>query len=231
VILKRFLGATLVVPAALLSGCGSNSTGVTGPGFSLSVTTPPATTLGTTANFTVDIRSSSHSGTVTLTAAGAPSDWTVAFTPSATVSLVGGASTVVTVQVTIPSNGTAAPSGRALTLQGSGSSGSTSASASVTVANEFVMPIVAGAGSGPHWGAHGGAVVVLRAGTLLRFLNNDAAGHIIHAGSGIPGLQHQSSVSPLALGQSYTATVGLGTDDISCHAHEAGSGQVTFVVR
>ncbi len=230
-LLQRSLGASLVAPVVLLSACGSDSTGVTGPGFSISATAPPATTLGTVTTFSVDVRSSSHSGTVTLSAAGAPPDWTVAFTPGATVSVSGGGNTTVTLQVTIPSNGTAAPSGRTLTLQGSASSGSVSTSTSVTVANELVVPIVSGAGSGPHWGAHGGAIIVLRAGTLLRFLNNDAASHIIHAGNGIPGLQHQDNNSPLALGQSYTATVGVGTDDIYCHAHGVGSGQVRFVVQ
>src|SRR6185503_18295029 len=128
------------------------------------------------------------------------------------------------VDVTIPSNGTPAPTGRPLTVKVTGSSGSVTENTALDVANEFVLSIVGGTNA--HWGAIEGTTVTLKAGTLLRVRNDHTDNHIVHTNGGI-GMQHQATVGVgTQPGQSYTATVTVGSDQIECHTHGPADDEV-----
>jgi hypothetical protein len=203
-----------IITSLAISAC-SDTSGPDDAGFELAVTSPAGATLGTTQTIAVDITSTDYAGTVTLDVTGAPADWVISFLPSATPTITAGGTTAVTLQVTIPSNGTPAPSGQSLTVEASGASGPVTGNTSLVVANEFVLHVVGGTGA--HWGAMAGTTIDLKAGTLLRIVNDDTGSHTIHTTNAI-GMPHQPDPG-FATGGSYTATVTPGVEDLFCHVH------------
>jgi hypothetical protein len=200
------------------------------PGTISVVVTPPtkSTTLGTTSVFTVTITSMGYSGPVTLSSSGGPSDWTRSLT--STVNLSVGQTRMVDFDITIDSNDSAAPAGAALMVTGTISGQApVSDTSTLTVANEYILPIEGGTGSGAHaWG--GLTTLTMRAGARLTIRNDDATQHQIHASSGIAGVIHQTSA--MNTGDTYSVVLGsTGTEPIYCHVHGVGSGQFTLVAQ
>lgn len=228
---RPWLG-TIVVSGWILSACGSgNSTGAN-PDFRVSADTAAGTTLGTAVTVHVHLTSTGLAGVVSLSVTGAPGTWTVT-PPSNPVNLTANGQTIADVVVTIPSNGDAAPSGRTLTIEATVASHSDTAQTVVTVANQFIAPIAVGANSaGGHWGALAGTTIHLNTGTLLTFRNDDTTSHLIHAGTSLPGLQHQNTSGPgIAPGGTYDQTLtGTGTDLVYCHLHATPADNIRITV-
>lgn len=225
----RVASVAILTSSIVWSACGSDSSGPDAPlQMDLTATAPTEAKLGTTQTIDVQIASTNYNGPVSLSVTGAPADWVVAFSPAATVSVAAGGMSDVDLVVTIPSNGTPAPAGMALEIVATASGETATESASLAVANEFVLPIVGGFGA--HWGAYAGTTVTLTEGTLLTFVNNDTDAHIVHADGTIPGLGHQDPSDPLTMGESWSVTVGAGTDDVFCHTHGPIADAVTLVV-
>jgi hypothetical protein len=218
--------AGLAIIASAVSACDSDSSGPADAGFELAVTSPTGATLGTTQTLNVDITSSDYAGTVTLNLTGAPSDWVVSFLPSATPTIAAGGTANVTVEVTIPSNGTAAPSGQSLALEASGTSGAVTENTSLVVANEYVLHVTGGFNQ--HWGSAAGSTIDLKAGTLLRIVNDHSATHTIHT-TGAIGVPHQPDPG-MATGESYTGTVTAGVENLFCHIHGPIADDITIQV-
>lgn len=196
---------------------------IDGPGTVSISLSPPSTntTLGTTLHLMATITSNGYAGNVTLNAFGGPADWEYTFPPS--ISLTVGEVEVVTVDLTIDSNGSAATGGTNVTVSaaatGQSAVGDTS---NITVANEYVIQMGNGVGAGTHWTGVP-FILNLRNGTTLRIVNNDTVSHQIHTGGGIVGLPHQAAA--MAPGGSYVGTIGsTGTDTIYCHIHSPSSG-------
>jgi hypothetical protein len=211
----QIAGLAIIASSLAASACDSDTSGPEDAGFELAVTSPTGATLGTTQTIDVDITSSDYAGTVTLNLTGAPADWVISFLPSATPTIAAGGTTDVTVQITIPSNGTPAPSGQSLAVEASGTSGDVTENTSLVVANEYVLHVVGGFGA--HWGAAAGTTIDLKAGTLLRIVNDHSVTHTIHT-TGAIGMPHQPDPG-MATGQSYTSTVTAGAEDLFCHIH------------
>lgn len=223
----------LALTASLALGCGSGGGTGPAPDFSVSVGAAPATTLGTQVKFAVTLTSTGYGGVVTLAASGAPASWTVAFS-SNPVALTADGSASDTVIVTIPTDGAPAPSGQALTVHATAGSLGHTASTPVTVANEYVVPIADGTGSGAHWGALDGTTIHLNAGTTLTIRNDDATAHRVHTDGTIPGFPHQAA--DMGTGGAYSVVVqsggsGPSSDTFYCHDHGTGTGQVHVIVQ
>lgn len=190
------------------------------------VMTPPttSTTLGTSTRFTVKITSNNFAGTVNLASSGGPADWTK--TLPSTVTLTSGQVQNVNFDVTVAPNGSAATAGAALTVSATINSMSpVTDSSTLTVANEYILPIANGVGTGAHWGAL--TNLTLRNGSTFTIRNDDGIPHQIHAGGVIAGVAHQAAM--MNTGQSYSVVLGgTGTDTIYCHVHGQGTGQFTL---
>jgi hypothetical protein len=199
------------------------------PGTISVAMTPPSTstTLGTTTRFTVSITSNGFAGTVNLASSGGPADWTR--TLPSTVNLTLGQTQMVNLDVTIATNDSAATGGANLTVSGTITGQSpVSDTSTLTVADEYIVPIAAGTGTGQHW--VGQPTVTMRVGSRFTIQNDDAAPHQIHAASTIPGVIHQSGL--MTTGASYSVVIGgTGTDTIYCHAHGQAAGQFTLVAQ
>ena len=215
--------------AALAVGACSDSPTESNPGFTASVTpVSPATTLGTTTTYTIAIQSEDYTGPVNVSVSGHPASWSVTATTPSTVNVTAGGSASVMIAVQIPSNAEAAPAGRTLTFKVGGNGSILSGTSKLTVRKEYVLAIPAGAGAaGPHWNV--ASPLLLKSGTLLRIRNDDATAHRIHTNGTIPGFAAQAE--SMTQGQSYTATVGVGTDVIYCADHGDTTGQLTITVQ
>jgi plastocyanin len=205
--------------SVLLAGCGGSSDHSTGPtpDFSVSASTVAPTTLGTVSTINVSITSTGASGQVALAVTGAPSSWSVGF-PSTT--LTANSTVMIPVTVTIPSNGDAATTGRTLTVNATVSSTQHAATSVMTVADEYIVPIALGTGSGSHWPTLTGTTIHLKVGTTLTFRNDDNTAHLIHA-DGNTGIAHENPVGGgLPPGESYSQIPdATGPAHISCHLH------------
>ncbi len=190
------------------------------------VMTPPSasTTLGTSTRFNVKVTSNGFAGTVNLAASGGPSDWTKTLPSSVTLTL--GQVQNINFDVNVASNGSAATGGAALTVNATISGMSPVAdSSTLTVANEYILPIANGVGTGNHWGAL--TNLTLRNGSTFTIRNDDSVDHQIHAQATIAGLVHQPA--SMSMGQSYSVVLNsTGTEVIYCHVHGTGSGQLTI---
>jgi len=213
---RRRQGITLaVLVAACSTGNGTEPTG----DFTVSVGVPAAATLGTTDSFQVTLQSTGgYAGQVLLTfPAGVPADWIVTLSQNP-VTVPAGGSASSTVRLTIPTNGTPAPTGDTVTVHASGVGASHSAPVTVTVANELVVPILLGADSAKYFGAFTTGTVHLNVGTTISVLNNDSVPHIAHYNGTTLGLAHQAIASPSLPGQKYSQVVsGAGSDVLSNH--------------
>ena len=226
----RSLAAAVVLAAVTLAATACNeSPTASDAGFTASVSpASPTTTLGTTTTYTITIQSQDYTGPVNVSVSGHPASWVVTAATPSTVNVTAGGSATVTITVQIPSNGEAAPSGRTLTFKVGGNGSILSGTSKLTVKKEYVLAIPAGAGAaGPHWSVT--SPLLLKSGTLLRIRNDDATAHRIHTNGTIPGLAPQDA--SMTQGQSYTATVGVGTDVIYCADHGDTTGQLTITVQ
>jgi len=222
----------LAVGSLLVAACGSSDSGGgnTGPtpDFTVAAGTAAATTLGTQTTFTVDLHSSGYAGPVTLAVTGAPATWTVAIAASP-VTLAANGNASATVTVTVPSNGAAAPSGQTLTVHATAGSVAHTSGTRVTVANEFIVPIASGTGTGAHWGTLAGTTVYLNAGTTLTIRNDDSSVHQVHANNTITGFPHQAG--DMTTGGAYSNVLASGSDTFYCHDHGQGAGTVKIIVQ
>ena len=217
----------LLLPVA----CSDDPTDEDDPDFSLSVVTaPPATTLGTTVDFTIRVRSTDYEGPVSLAVEDAPDGWTVEL-DDAQHELDADETITVGGTITIATDADAAESGAAVVISGTGDPGTRSTTLTVTVADEVVLTSPAGTGGTNHWGALEDHVLRLRVGTTLEIRNADATAHRVHTSDIITGLGHQ--LASMGTGQAYVATIGgTGTDaHIYCHDHGTDpAGEFTILV-
>lgn len=209
----------MVTLAAVFVACSTvSSTAPTGD-FTVSAGVAAAATLGTTDTFHVTVTSTGgYAGQVLLTFTGVPTDWVVSLSQNP-VTLTANGTAGSTVSLTIPTNGTPAPTGDTVTVHATGVSLNHTAPVAVTVANEIVIPIVLGADSAKHFGGFTTGTVHLNVGTTVSVLNSDTLSHIVHYNGSI-GLAHESVASPLQPGLKYSQVVAnTGSDVLSCHTH------------
>jgi hypothetical protein len=217
--------ALLLSFATACTSSDSNNELTTAPDFSVAVGAAAATTLGSETTFDVTLTSTNFAGPVTLAVSGAPASWTVTI-PGNPVTLTSNGNAVVTVTVSIPTDGDPAPAGQALTVNATGTPGTHGGNTSVTVANEVVIPIASGTDVGPHWGALAGTTITIKVGTTITVRNDDATLHRVHYDTGVSGLAHQQN--DMGIGESYSQTAtGIGTTKLSCHNH--GHDTVGFI--
>ncbi|HTI03923.1 MAG TPA: hypothetical protein VL549_01290 [Gemmatimonadales bacterium] len=215
--------AAMAVLAWRASACSSDSGGPA-PDFTVSVDTPTATTLGTQVVLHVHLTSiAGDTGIVTFNVTGAPSSWTVA-PPVSPVTLTANGQATGNVTIDIPTNGDPAAAGQSVTVEAILGTLHHSAASRVTVANEFVIPLLRGAtAGGSHWPFANGTTLHLNNGTLVTFQNGDTLAHIIHSNGGI-GIAHQSTGgvgTPPGGTYGQTASGGPGSTRITCHSHLA----------
>ncbi len=216
-LLPIMLGALVVTS---LTACGSDggSTDET-PDFTISADTAAPTTLGTATAIHVKLRSAGFAGPVTLTVLGLPADWSAAI-PASPVTLAADDSATATVTLTIPTNGTSAASGQSLSIQATSGDVTHTAGTTLTVQNEYVVHLLAGAATGAHWPgeAHGAH---LNVGTTLTIENDDTTSHIIHSNITDLGFPHQETVGVgITQGGTFSAELtATGSGTISCHTH------------
>jgi hypothetical protein len=159
-----------------------------------------ATTLGTGGNHLIKVRSCGYAGGIILGVSGNPASWTVAVDPTS-MTLASGGYGVAELAVTIPTDG---DSGAQL-LDVAVHSTANTAHASVTydVANQVIINIDEGTGSGSH--THFPPFLKIKSGTMLRFTDDDSVAlHAIHSDGGI-GFPHQSPPG-MTKGQEYDVT-------------------------
>jgi plastocyanin len=220
---RHWKSAAWVAAIAVLgwraSACGSDSGGGPAPDFTVVVDTPAATTLGTQVLVHVHLTSIGDSGTVALTVTGADTTWTVT-PPVGPVTLSLNGQTTANVTIAIPTNGGPAPTGRAISIGATIGSHQHGAATAITVANEFVIPIVRG--SAAHWPYPNRDSLFVNAGTVVTFRNDDTLSHIIHSNGGV-GIAHQSIGVGTIPGGTYSQTAAgpSGSTLITCHSHPA----------
>jgi hypothetical protein len=221
--------AFLLSLATACTSSDSNNELTTAPDFSVAVGSAAATTLGSETSFDVTLTSSNFAGPVTLAVSGAPASWTVTI-PGNPVTLTSNGNAIVTVTVSIPTDGDPAPAGLALTVDATGTPGTHGGNTAVTVANEVLIPIASGTDVGQHWGALAGTTITIKVGTTITVRNDDATIHRVHYNSGVTGLAHEQT--DLATGDSYSQTAaGSGTTVLSCHDHgHATVGEINIDV-
>ncbi len=182
------------------------------PSFLVAVTpTLTETTLGTDNHFTVELRSCAHDGTVDLSTSGLPGLWTAGYDVASPTLAPGGTATAE-LTVSIPSTG---PAGAApFDVIASTAAGSKTVSTELDAANELVVRILLGSGTGTE---HGFPLIThITLGTQVRFINDDTTEHQIH-GSGV-GFPHQPA--PMGQGGEHAVTPGAtGNYHYYCHVH------------
>ena len=219
--IRPFLPTVLLsLVATSLVACGSDSGGADEtPDFTISADTAASTTLGTSTDIHLKLRSTGFAGPVTLAVQGLPDSWSASI-PASPVDLAAGDSATVTATITIPSNGAAAAGGQALSIQATAGDLAHSAGTQLTVQNEYVVHLLLGGASGAHWAAaaHGQH---LNVGTTLTVKNDDTTSHIIHSNITALGFPHQETggvgIIPGGTFSAELTSVGSGT--IACHTH------------
>lgn len=194
------------------------------PDYSMTVTPTGATTLtlGTATAFQIALTSERFVGPVELALTGAPESWNVRFEPSATATLAYDGTAVVDLIIEIPSNGEAGEI--ALAIDAVAAPGLRTQATALSVANELIIDIAAGTGSGAHPFP---SRVDINVGTSVSIRNSDGTAHRIHSDNGNEGFPHQPD--NMGQGEAYTFTVtGTGELNYYCHIHEvvAGVGQL-----
>jgi plastocyanin len=187
--------------------------------------TQAATSLGTTTHYTLTLDSSNFSGPVTLAAAGAPASWNVTFSPSATVTVPMDGQATVDMVVAIPTDGDAGSS--TLNITASGSPGERTATAQLAVANEYVITIADGTGTGAH--PFFPQNLTLKIGVTLKIKDADTTKpHRIHSDGGA-GFSHQDN--DMAAGGEYDVTPSAsGAYYFYCHDHGEGLGATNLTM-
>ena len=215
----------------LTTGCGSKSTtgGGSNPDFTVSAPNPASATLGTADTIHVHLVSTDLAAAVTISVTGAPATWTVT-PPASPVNLTANGQGNADVVITIPTNGDPAVSGQALTVHASGGGHDHTAAPVVTVANQFIIPVLRGAtAGGSHWPWPNNTTFHLNVGTLVTFRNDDTTSHIIHSNGGL-GIAHQNVSGPgTPPGGTYEQTTSVaGSTVVNCHSH--ASDNINLVI-
>lgn len=193
------------------------------PDYAVSIAPPSIdTTLGTESRYTITLSSDHFDGDVTLSATGVPAGWTATFEPS-TVTLADGGTGAATLVVVVPSDAAAAAA--TIGVDAQAAPGLRQASAALTVANEYVVDLAAGTGSGAHAFPPN---LTLKLGATVRVRNSDTTPHRVHSDGGA-GFPHQET--SMAQGESYLATPGdVGGYRFYCHDHGDGLGATALTV-
>lgn len=199
------------------SGGGSGTTATPRITATVDKTAMP-TELGKTETLTLTIQSvDGFTGSVPVTTAmmdstTALTGFTITATP-ASVDLTAGGSATVQLSVKIPTDASALAPQLKIDLGGSAPASVTS---DLAIANQLVVNIPAGTGTGAHSGLPTG-IIRLRMGAKIIFHNADNTKHVIHADGGIP---HEN----LTLGAPGTDYSVTPTDSATwyCHDHEGG---------
>jgi hypothetical protein len=196
---------------------GPSCSGVVTPGVA-AVASPAsrATTLGTQSIYLIKIRSCGYAGAAVLGVSGNPASWTVSIGPTS-LTLANGGYAVGELVATVPTNGDSGVVLLDTTVQTAANS--PHATATLDVANQVIIKIDDGTGGGSH--SHFPPFMTIKAGTMLRFVDDDSSVpvHEIHSDGGA-GFPHQSPPG-LSQGQEYDVTP---TDTIFayrflCHTH------------
>jgi plastocyanin len=183
-----------------------------------------ASTLGLQSRYLVKIRSCGDAAANALAASGGPATWTKVIDPP-NLTLASNASGVALLTVSVPSDGDAGMATFDITAQAGANT--VHASADLNVANEYILTIADGTGSGDH---HFPAFLQLKLGAKLRTLDADSVlPHRIH-GDGAGGFLHQAG--EMTQGQEFdiTTTAVGGPYDFYCHDHGTGSGDMHVTV-
>ena len=199
------------------------------PDFAVDMTpTTAQTSLGTEVHYTITVTGLHHmAGTVALTATGVPASWQATITP-ASVDVAGDAPVTADLDLKIPTQATDLTGSPG--VMASGAPGQHAASAALTVANEVIVQLKDGIGTGDH------ALptrIDINVGTKLRIMDLDTTTpHRIHSdATAADGFAHQDN--EMSAGQEYdvTPTLGGGTQyRWYCHDHGEGVGVVNTVV-
>jgi hypothetical protein len=199
------------------------------PDFAVEMTPPTqSTTLGTEVHYAITLTGLHHmAGTVMLTPTGVPASWQATITPSS-VDLSGDLPVTADLDVKIPtqtSDLTASPG-----VSATATAGTHSASVAITVANEVIVQLKDGIGTGDHQLP---TRIDINVGTKLRIMDLDTSTlHRIHSdATAADGFAHQDN--EMSAGQEYdvTPTLGGGTQyRWYCHDHGQGVGVVNTVV-
>jgi plastocyanin len=194
-------------------------------GFAVLATPASRTsTLGLQNRYLVKVRSCGDAASNALAASGGPATWTKTMDPPS-ITLASNASGVALLTVSVPSAGDAGLATFDITAQAGANI--VHASADLNVANEYILTIADGTGSGDH---HFPAFLQLKVGAKLRTLDADSVlPHRIH-GDGAGGFLHQNM--DMTQGQEYdiTTTTEGGPYDFYCHDHpNSGDMKVTVV--
>jgi plastocyanin len=194
------------------------------PSYSLTMTPPQvATTLGTESHYTITLASTNFTGPVSLSVSGLPADWMATFEPTAVTMPLDG-TTTVDLTITVPT--TAAGATTQIGVNASAAPGTHEASAQLAVANEYIMTIGDGTGTGAHAFPSN---LQLKLGATLRIMDADTGTpHRIHSDGG-DGFPHQDA--SMEAGQEYAVTPGdLGGYRFYCHDHGEGTGATNLTV-
>ena len=226
-----FAAPSAVILAALSACGGSDGAPTEGAAdFVVTVDTAAPTSLGTTTQIPVTLRSTGYAGVVGLAVSGAPASWEVA-TSDTSVALAANDTVTVTLSVTVPGTGDPAPTGQGLTVTATAGALHHSVITPLTVADEYVIHLLLGAAAtGVHWGAQATNGVVVYTNTTVRIQNDDTLPHIIHTNTVDAGFPHQSIAGAGTLpGDSYSGTFSTpGSDKVTCHSHGGDTITVTF---
>ena len=220
---------SLVIAAAVACG-GSDKPGGPGESFRIAAIPPTkSTSLGIRTTLAINVVSTSYAGPLTVTATGAPASWLVEF-PAPAISIAAGENINIIVNVTVPSNGPAAPSGQTLTFQVTGGDVVKTVTAQLNVANEYVLAIPAGTGAdGAHWTRAYSSPLLLKSGVTLVIRNDDIIPHRVHTNASITGFPHQ--LVDMEPGSSVSYVMGDGSDVIYCHNHLPSTGELTITMQ
>jgi plastocyanin len=173
----------------------------------------------------VAVSSERFAGDVELVASGAPASWDVSFDPSPVVTVAADGVATTTLRVSVPPD--ARPEIAVLRIDATSTIGPGEAYFPVTVANEIVLAIPPGTGSGNHPFP---PQIPLRPGTQVIFSNLDTVVHRIHSSVDGDGFPHQPDPGILP-GETFSVQPSATRAyDYYCHEHDAAAGTGLLLV-
>ncbi|MDR3385946.1 MAG: hypothetical protein P4L92_02740 [Rudaea sp.] len=206
---------------------GPSCSGVAVPGIAaLASPADRATTLGTQSRYLVKIRSCGYAGSAVLSVSGGPASWTTAIDPTS-MTFANGGYGVGEISANVPTDGDSGTYLLDAAVQVAANT--THATATIDVANQVILRIDDGTGSGAH--THFPPLMSIKSGTMIRFVDADSVAlHAIHSDGG-PGFPHQSPPG-LSQGQEYDVTPSQAGFSyyFYCHTHGPASGDTHLTV-
>ncbi len=184
-------------------------------------------TLGAQSHYLVKVRSCGDAGVNVIGATGAPATWTTFISPPSLL-LASNGYAVTLLTVTVPTDGDAGDV--FLDVTATANANTLHASAELNIANQYIVTIPEGTGSGDH---HFPPFLSLKLGATLRIVDADTGTpHRIHADGG-NGFVHQAGdmIGPAEYDITPTMADSGSGYDFYCHDHPQGAGltQVTVV--